>query len=275
MARSTNAQLAVDQFKILKERYSWTKCEAWQGMARLLLTCNMWQSGGWCAFHGVVVYRETNDFKIGPRGPNQVLRRAESLSGYLSQRLDIPRSELCQNIGLYWRDPVIAKLQPHNLVGHSFRSLTVTALEMFGDKDLVFEEEVDPAQEFPGFSFTTRSKDARIDIAARREKRTVALISTRWRYRHDRVDVVEEALSYVAAARRQNPSCALYAFVGEFAPNRLEKILSNCPPAMPNAALAAAVHFQPDLISEGLQENGRLAHLKSLEWLIDQSFTWK
>lgn len=276
MARSPNAQLAVDQFKILQQRHRWGKADAWQGIARLLLTCDRWVEGsGWQNFHGVVVYRETNDFKVGKKGPNKVLQRAESLSTYLATQLGVTRGNLCRSIAQYWQTPVIANLQPHNLVGHAFRSIAVTALEMFGDNGLSFEEEVDPTDEFPGFTFATRSKDARIDIVARRGSKTVALISSRWRYRHDRVDVVEEALSYVGAARRQNPSCSLYALVGEFAPNRLEKILSNCPPATRNAALSAAVHFAPNLITQGLNENGRLAHLKSLEWLIDESFKWR
>jgi len=100
------------------------------------------------------------------------------------------------------------------------------------------------------------------------------LISSRWRFRHDRVDVVEEAMAYAPAARRHNPNCRLYASVGEFAPNRLDKILTNCPPLQPHGALAAGVHFAPQLITRGLGENGRMMHLKSLEWLIGESFTW-
>jgi hypothetical protein len=100
------------------------------------------------------------------------------------------------------------------------------------------------------------------------------VISVRWRFRHDRVDVVEEALAYGTAARRANPNCALYALVGEFAPNRLEKILSNCPPRK-NPPLDACIHFAPELLSEGLGENGRLHELKSLTWLADESFNWR
>jgi hypothetical protein len=101
------------------------------------------------------------------------------------------------------------------------------------------------------------------------------LISARWRFRHDRVDVIEEAISYAPAARRQNPNCELYTVVGEFRADRLEKILSSCKPALPNAALSGCVHFAPDLIRLGMGENGRLIHLKGLDWLVQESFAWK
>ena len=77
-------------------------------------------------------------------------------------------------------------------------------------------------------------------------------------------------LAYAPPARRQNQHCRLYAVVGEFAPNRLHKVLTNCPPAMDNAALSAVVHFAPELIWYGLKENGRTKYLRNLEWLIHQ-----
>jgi hypothetical protein len=85
---------------------------------------------------------------------------------------------------------------------------------------------------------------------------------------------ISEALAYSTAARRHNPDCQLYASIAEFSPNRLEKILSNCAPAHPNPPLSATVHLAPDLILKGLGENGRLVHLKSLDWFADQSYGW-
>ena len=273
MPRSSNAQLAISMYEALRAEHGWDRETAWQGIARLLLSCETWQPG-WHPFHGVVVYREASDFKRGPSGPNAVMQRAESLTSVLANALNVPRSDLCSEISAYWKHPSISSLQPHNLAGHAFRSLTVHILETFGDPSIAYAEEVSPYDEFPGQQFTTRSQDAKIDIVARRGGVTVALISSRWRFRHDRVDVVEEAMAYVTAARRHNPACRLYASVGEFAPNRLEKILSNCPPAQPRGALTAAVHFAPDLITRGLGENGRVEHLQSLDWLIGETFFW-
>ena len=167
---------------------------AWHGIARLLLSCDTWRNG-WQPFHDRVVYRESNEFRVGASGPNAVMRRAETLTGFLAEELGIPHADLCNEIAVYWRHRKIAGLQPHNLLGHAFRSLTVHILETFGDQDITYAEEVSPHDEFPGPQFTTRSRDPKIDIVARRGGVTVALISSRWRFRHDRVDVVEEALA--------------------------------------------------------------------------------
>ena len=273
MPRSENAQFAVNMYEALRAEHGWTRGNAWQGIAILLLSCEIWRQG-WQPFHDVAVYREANDFKTGPQGPNAVMRRAEALSVFLANELGVSRAALCGKIAAYWREPDIAGLQPHNLVGHAFRSLTVHILEIFGDPDITYAEEISPYDEFPGQEFTTRSRDPKMDIVGRRGDVTVALISSRWRFRHDRVDVVEEAMAYVTAARRHNSKCRLYASVGEFAPNRLKKILDNCPPDQPHGPLTAAVHFAPQLITGGLEENGRMAHLQSLDWLIGESFSW-
>lgn len=275
MARSENAQLAVDLYNELLQQYQWNADTAWHGIALLLLSCKVWKAGRWQPFREVVVHREANDYKVGRSGkPNLYLRRAENLTGYLAGELGVPPAELCARIGLYWGQPKVRKLQPHNLVGHAFRSLVVTALEQFGAPGLTYAEEVSPYTLFPGHQFHTRSEDPRVDVVASKGPQTVALISTRWRFRHDRVDVVDEALAYVSAARRHNPNCKIYAVVGEFAPNRLHKILSNCPPQDPHGAIDAAVHFAPQMLTDGLQENGRVTNLRSLSWLIGQTHLW-
>ena len=274
MPRSANAKAAVDQYEPMRRRYGWTPATAWHGIALLLLTCNVWRHRRWEHFHDVVVYRETNDFRIGTTGPNAVLRRAESLTGFLADELDIAPDSVCEQIGAYWRLPGIADRQPNNLVGHAFRSLTVHILETFGDPGITYSEEVSPYAEFPGQEFSTRSLDPKIDIVARRGNVTVAIISSRWRFRHDRVDVVEEAMAYVPAARRHNSDCRFFASVGEFAPNRLDKILAHCPPQKRHGPVDATVHFAPHLITQGLDQNGRMEHVKSLEWLIGETHNW-
>jgi hypothetical protein len=273
MARSPNAQIAVQMYDVLATEFAWNTATAWHGIARLLLTCEIWKES-WQPFHDVIVYRESNEFKSGARGPNKVMQRAASLTDCLALELGVARNSLCQAVGSYFRHPQISSLQPHNVLGHAFRSLTVHVLQKFGSSNITYQEEVSPYTEFPGQKFSTRSLDPKIDIVARNGNVTVALISSRWRFRHDRVDLVDEAMAYAPAARRQNPACQLYASVGEFAPSRLDKVLSHCPPVAPHGALNATVHFAPQLITNGLHENGRMNHLRSLEWLISQTFSW-
>ncbi|MDX6498121.1 MAG: hypothetical protein QOG23_1381 [Blastocatellia bacterium] len=274
MSRSPNAQLAVDLYKDLHARYNWIADTAWHGIALLLLSCEVYKEG-WEPFHNVVTYIDSNRFKIKEGRPSSTLRKAEQLTVYLAEQLDLDRATLCENIGLYWRVPSVRGFQPNNLVGHAFRSLILTALQVFGDPGVTYEEEADPHKEFPGQVFTTRSKNPRIDIMARRDNRTVAILTVRWRVRHDRLDVIDEAMAYAPAARRHNPNCKVYPVLGEFDGGRLRKVLANCPPIFRNAALDAAVHFEPLLITEGLQENGTLEYLRSLAWLISETFHWK
>lgn len=157
--RSPNAQLAVEMYEDMRSTFGWTKSDAWQGIARLLLSCEIWSGKSWQPFHGVVIYRESNDFKFGAKGPNAHLRRAAHLSAFLADRLGIPHNDICDSIGQYWRHKDIANLQPHNPVGHAFRSLLVHILEVYGDPALIYDEEVSPHLEYPGYQFGTRSKD--------------------------------------------------------------------------------------------------------------------
>jgi hypothetical protein len=266
--------MAVDLYGKLLTQHQWNASTAWHGIALLLLSCETWDRK-WRPFEDFVIYREINDLRPGKNNIAGAARtRAKRLSALLADELRIPRQNLCTTIGAYWREPTISSSQPNNLVGHAFRSLTVAILQRFGAPEISYTEEVDPRQEFPGFEFKTRSRKPRLDIVARKGPKIAALISTRWRFRHDRVDVVEEALAYAVAARRQNAQCGIYAVLGEFSPNRLDKVLSHCPPVHPNPVLSATIHFAPALITEGLGANGRLHHLKSLEWLIDQTYTW-
>jgi|GEM_PF-2996840 hypothetical protein len=273
MPRDHNAQLAVNMFNQLASLHGWSKTDAWKGIAILLLTCKIWRSG-WANFHDVVVYKESNTFTVTPSGPNATVKRGMDLSDYLAFELRVTRADLCNFIGQYWLDPAVSNLQPNNLVGHAFRSIVVDILERYGNPAITYQEEVDPYDEFPGYTFHMRSKKPRIDIIARKGGLTVAILSTRWRYRHDRVDLVDESLAYIQPARRAYNNCGFFGVIGECSPARIEKVLDHCPPKDPHGSINAAVHFNPELITKGLKENGRMAHLKSLLWLIDETFTW-
>jgi len=87
MARSKNAQLAVDLFNELQSRYNWTPETAWHGIARMLLSCEIYR-GRWEKFHDVVLYIDSNRFTAGDSGPHATLRRAEQLTAYLPRSLE-------------------------------------------------------------------------------------------------------------------------------------------------------------------------------------------
>jgi len=217
---------------------------------------------------------ESNRFTKGNDRPHATLRRAEQLSSYLAAQLSVDRQELCENIGLYWRQSKIRQNQPHNLVGHAFRSLATTVLSLFGDSGITYEEGVDSSAEFLQHSIKGKSKSPKIDIIARRGNRIVAALAVSWRIRHNRLGVLRDSLSYAPAVQRHNPNCKIYVILGEFDGGRLRKVLANCAPILPHAAISSAVHFAPQLIQEGLRENGTLEYLRSLAWLVGETFRW-
>ncbi len=275
MPRGENAEAAVQMYKRLRQENEWGPDGIWKAIATLLLTCEVWKGRSWEPFHDVVVFREANDFRLCKSGePNSCIEKAESLSQFLAHELGCPRESLCGVIGSYWRDPRIRCRQPHNLLGHAFRSIVCQILQDFGNQSISYTEEVDPYEEFPGYNFDFRSERPRIDIVARRDKETIALISTRWRYRHDRVDLVDEAYAYAPAAKRTFRDCRFIGVTGECAASRLKKVLDHAQSAKRNGPVDAYVHFQPRMVSVGLNENGRVAELKSLNWLISQTQTW-
>ncbi len=113
MPRSVSAQLAIDMYEALRAECGWSAANAWQGIARLLLSCDTLRHT-WQPFHDVVAYRAANDFKTGVRGPNVVIRRAEALTGFLAGKLGVSRTDLSNEISAYWWHPDVTGLQPHH-----------------------------------------------------------------------------------------------------------------------------------------------------------------
>lgn len=242
-----NAEAAVAAFVADLQIKSVGVNEAWLSICRLLLTCSIWSDGKWKALHGQPVLRESNDYKLTRTGaPNKALREAQLIGDYIAAQMNIPRADLGSNIGQFLMN---LGVQPNNPRGHAFRSIVGEILARYGDPNLVIEEEVDPYGLFPGFTFALRSAKPRIDIIIYRNQQIVALCSTRWTYRHDRVDMLEEAVNYMAAARRVNPRCKFFGITAEVNPARLRKVVSQTAPLHRNPAMERLVHLHAPLVS--------------------------
>lgn len=279
MTRGDNAQLAASLYQQLHSAHGWNAQDAWKGIALLLLTCDLYggKAIGWQPFHKAVIYRESNDFSLKNGNQSSALKKAVRLTSYLETLLGLHAGTCCQSIGQYWRDPSVNTLQPHNLVGHAFRSIVVEILKLHGNKAISYEEEVSPKQLFAGVALHLRSRDPKIDIVAFKGTHPVALISCRWRFRHDRVDVDAESIAYKSAAMSAGlGACKFYAMLGEFSPARLEKVLKTAVGVSNNPSIDGVVHFKPDLITSAaaLGENGRTAALKPIDWLIQETQKW-
>ena len=272
----SHAELAVQLYGDLLAERGWQLDEAWLGVALLLMTCEIWRDGEWRSFHDAPVLRESNDYRLTKAGtPNKALSEAMLVKEWIAAELDSDMPEVCSELGQFFRHRDIAGLQPNNPRGHAFRSLVAETLARFGDPQLDVTEEVSPRDLFPGFVFGNRSTGARIDIVVQRGPRVVALITTRWTYRHDRVDIIDEALAYVPSARRQNNNCRFFGVTEEFMTARLRKVIGQTSPVMANAAIDRLVHLNPELPGELIGRNGDLRAMWSLAEMVRDSRNWE
>lgn len=273
---NAHAELAVRLYGDLLDQNHWQLERAWLAISVLLMTCRVWRDGRWVAFHGAPVLTESNNYRLTRGGvPNKALREATAVKERLAKELNVGQEEVCEEIGQLFAHPAIAGLQPNNPRGHAFRSLVAETLARFGDPELRIREEVSPRELFPGFDFGTRSKEPKIDIVAHRGDRVVALVTTRWTYRHDRVDIIDEAITYVPAARRQSPDCRFFGVTAEFMTARLKKVIDQTSPKMRNAAVDRLVHLNPELPSHLIGRNGDLSEMWSLQQVVEDSHNWR
>jgi hypothetical protein len=245
----------------------------WKAVIQLLVTCEIWLGRAWAPCHGQPVFRESNDYKLTKQGkPSAALREAELMGNYLAAQLGVPKSALCANLGLFIKS---LGIQPNNPRGHAFRSIAAEFLATFGDPELSIGEEISPHQLFPGVPFHLRSAEPRVDLTIHRGNNLVALCSVRWSYRHDRVDMLEEAAAYMGAARRVNSQCRFFGITAEMNPARLRKVVAQTLPVVSHAAMTRLVHVHPPLATTVIGHSGQLEPLMSMaDWAAD-SFNWK
>ena len=103
----------------------------------------------------------------------------------------------------------------------------------------------------------------------------MALITTRWTYRHDRVDIVDEARAYMPAARSLNQDCRFFGVTAEFGGSRLKKVINQTAPTMHNSAIDRLVHLNPLLPGDLIGKNGELQKMWSLEQMVQDSGNWR
>jgi len=269
-----NAEAAVQAFINDLTSKGWGLNEAWLAISRQLMTCEIWDElrKTWVQYYNQPVLRERNDYKLLADGsPNQALQESTLVGDYIAQKLNIPRQNLCNELGIFMK---ALSIQPNNPRGHSFRSIIAELLSRYGDPQITVQEEVNPYILFPGNQFNLRSKNPRIDIVAYRNDLPVALCSTRWTYRHDRVDLLEEARAYMSAAKELNPNIHFFGITAEMNPARLKKVVAQTLPIAPSADVDYLVHLHAPLATTVVNHNGDLLHLLDLVDWVNSSHTW-
>jgi hypothetical protein len=269
-----NAEAAVQAFTNDLTNRGWGLSEAWLAISRQLMTCEIWDERRktWVEHYNQPVLLESNQYKLLANGcPNKALQKSILVGDYIAQKLSVPRGNLCGELGIFMK---ALSIQPNNPRGHSFRSIIAEVLARYGDPQITVREEVNPYNLFPGSQFNLRSKKPSIDIVAYRNNLPVALCSTRWTYRHDRVDLLEEARAYMSAAKQLNPNTHFFGITAEMNPARLKKVIAQTLPLAPSADVDCLVHLHSPLATTVVNHNGDLIHLLDLIDWVKSSYTW-
>jgi len=194
--------------------------------------------------------------------------RATKVNMFLATQFSCKPEEVEPRVDKLMKTPAYCGIQRQNPLGIAFAELVRHLLARFGSQRIEYRAEVRAEDLFPGVKLQSRSKNPRIDVVAFKSNVPVALISTKWSFRHDRLtDVIDESLSYRAAARRIGLKIPCVFVTNEFDPARLDKVLT-CD------VLAFVAHVCPKLVTDICGLNGRLAELKDLPYLVKQTHSW-
>jgi len=202
--------------------------------------------------------------------PSNWQRHAINVEAYLAAQWSISPETVGDVVDLLMRSPAYGGLQRHNIVGAAFAALVRLTLQRFGNQDpsLTYELEVPGANAFPGVQIPTRSERPSIDILVRKSGKNIGIISTKWSYRHDRVDdLTTECRAYKNAATYTDTKLFYYIATNEFDPARTEKlILDKC--------VDRVIHVHKELVTGVCKLNGRLKDLWDLSELLASSNSW-
>jgi hypothetical protein len=202
--------------------------------------------------------------------PSAWQRHAINVEEYLSRHWVIPSDQVGDRVDLLMRSPGYAGLQRHNIVGAAFAVLLKLILQRLGKQDphLSYELEVPGANAFPGVKIPTRSENPSIDILVRKSGKNIGIISTKWSYRHDRVDdLTTECRAYKGAAAYTDTEIFYYVATNEFDPARTDKLVGD-------KCVNRVIHVHKELVTGVCQQNGRLRNLWDLADLLEESARW-
>jgi hypothetical protein len=208
--------------------------------------------------------------KSQDRGPSAWQRHAINIEEYLAKHWAIPVGNVGNTVDLLMKSPGYAGLQRHNILGAAFAVLVKLSLQRFGNQDprLSYELEVPGANAFPGIQIPTRSEKPSIDILVRKAGKNIGIISTKWSYRHDRVDdLTTECRAYKNAGAYTDTKLFYHIATNEFDPARTDKLIGD-------KCVDRVIHVHKELVTGVCKLNGRLKNLWDLVDLLEDSNNW-
>lgn len=197
-------------------------------------------------------------------------RHAIGVENYLAEHLAIPPKDVGDKVDLLMKSPGYVGLQRNNVLGAAFAALIKLGLQRFGTQDprVTYELEVAGAVAFPGLQIPTRSENPSIDLLVRKAGKNIGIISTKWSYRHDRVDdLTTECRAYKNAATYTDTKLFYYIATNEFDPARTDKLIGD-------RCVDRVIHVHKELVTGVCKLNGRLKSLWDLSELLESSNNW-
>ncbi len=239
---------------------------AWLGIYQVLLWCEVVHGSG--SLPHIIDTDKLRPSATGSPRSAKWVERARKVKCHLAETIGCSSEALPGLVDRLMRSTGYLGVQRQNPLGIAFAELIRHILYRFGAAALEYRTEVPAGELFPGVQLQSRSKRPSIDIVALRSGSPVALISTKWSIRHDRLaDVIDESISYRSAAMRLGIQLPCIFVTNEFDPARLDKVLSN-------DVLAFVAHVCPRLVTEVCGLNGRLSELKDIPFLVQQTHHW-
>lgn len=199
--------------------------------------------------------------------------RAQAVEAYVASELGCPPGELRQRVDQLMRLPEYVRLQRQNPLGTAFSGAIKHVLESFGHSALSYDLEVDATKVFPGIRMPWRSTTPKMDILVLQhghfpEGRPIAILSTKWSLRHDRInDVLGECPEYKSAALKRRLSLRYFVVTNEFDPARLAKVLSD-------PCIDGLVHVHRHAVTGICGLDGRLEKMLDLSDFVAQTRSW-
>jgi hypothetical protein len=205
--------------------------------------------------------------------PSVWQNRASLLGHYLAKQLNCSPQDVPQKVNLLMRHARYDGMQSHNSRGIAFAGLIKHVLEKFGSPAFSYAVEIEASAIFPGITISGRSTTPRIDLLVRHNDIPVAVISSKWSLRHDRVnDITNECPAYKAAYariyRQENRKELLYFLVtNEYDSSRLKKVIGD-------PCIDGLIHIHKTAVVDvcGLGKN--LSGLQDLTDLVKATASW-
>ncbi len=200
--------------------------------------------------------------------PSAWQTRAKRFEDYLALHLGCKSSEVKEHVDALMRQEEYRLLQRQNPLGIAFTALVAHLLRTYGNGKIIYELEVKADRIFPGIAMPGRSASPFIDILVCREDKPIAIISSKWSLRHDRInDITNECPIYKAAALRHRSRLRFYVVSNEFDPSRLNRILSD-------DCVDGLAHVRKEAVTKVCELDGRLDRLMDLTDLVEATFSW-